>query len=286
MTARILDGKAIAADVKSELTSRVAVLRDKGITPGLAAVLVGDDPASKVYVGGKRKDAAEIGMVSIDADLPADTTQERLLDVVRDLNDDENVHGIIVQLPLPKGIDAVAIQEALDPRKDVDALHPENVGLLALGRPRFVPCTPAGCVEILRRSGIDLTGKLVTVVGRSTLVGRPLSILLSLKEPGLNATVTLCHTGTTDIGGETRRADVVIVAAGHPNAVTADMVSEGVVVIDVGINKGADGKLIGDADFAGISPIASAITPVPGGVGPMTRAMLMTNTVLAAEGVV
>jgi methylenetetrahydrofolate dehydrogenase (NADP+)/methenyltetrahydrofolate cyclohydrolase len=286
MAARILDGKAIAGDVKAELASRIAVLRDKGVTPGLAAVLVGDDPASKVYVGGKRKDAAEIGMVSIDADLPGDTTQDRLLDVVRDLNADDNVHGIIVQLPLPKGIDPVVIQEALDPRKDVDGLHPENVGLLSLGRPRFVPCTPAGCVEILRRSGIDVGGKRVAVVGRSTLVGRPLSILLSLKEPGLNATVILCHTGTADIGEETRRADVVVVAAGHPNAVTADMVKEGVVLVDVGINRTAEGKLIGDADFAGISPKASAITPVPGGVGPMTRAMLMSNTVLAVEGVV
>lgn len=285
MAARILDGKSIAAAVKQELAGRIMRLRERGITPGLAAVLVGDDPASKVYVGGKRKDAAEIGMESIDADLPDDTTQERLLEVIDELNGEPKVHGIIVQLPLPKGIDPVAVQEALDPRKDVDGLHPENVGRLALGRPRFVPCTPAGCVEILRRSGIDLDRKRVTVVGRSTLVGRPLSILLSLKEPGLNATVTLCHTGTADIGEETRRADIIVVAAGRPNALSAEMVSEGAVVVDVGINRGPGGKLIGDVDYEAVALVASAITPVPGGVGPMTRAMLMSNTVLAAEGV-
>jgi methylenetetrahydrofolate dehydrogenase (NADP+) / methenyltetrahydrofolate cyclohydrolase len=283
MSARILDGKAIAQAVKSELADRVAKLKERGITPGLAAVLVGDDEASKVYVGGKRKDAAEIGMASIDADLPADTSQERLLEVVRDLNADPRVHGIIVQLPLPAGIDAVTIQEAIDPRKDVDGLHPENVGLLALGRPRFVSCTPAGCVEILRRSDIDISGKHVVVVGRSTLVGRPLSILLSTKSPGLNATVTLCHTGTRDIGSFTRAADVVVVAAGHRNALTAGMVSPGAVVIDVGINRNEEGKLVGDVDFDGVSEVAGAITPVPGGVGPMTRAMLMANTVASAE---
>ncbi|MCA1834684.1 MAG: bifunctional 5,10-methylenetetrahydrofolate dehydrogenase/5,10-methenyltetrahydrofolate cyclohydrolase [Actinobacteria bacterium] len=283
MSARVLDGKAIAAAVKSELTARVAKLHESGVTPGLAAVLVGEDPASKVYVGGKRKDAAEIGMLSIDADLPGDVTQEHLLEVVQNLNADPAVHGIIVQLPLPRDIDPVVIQEALDPGKDVDGLHPENVGLLALGRPRFVPCTPAGCVEILRRSDIDITGKLVAVVGRSTLVGRPLSILLSTKAPGLNATVTLCHTGTADIASETLRADVIVVAAGHQNALTAEMVSEGAVVIDVGINRTPEGKLVGDVDYENVSLVAGAITPVPGGVGPMTRAMLMANTVEAAE---
>jgi methylenetetrahydrofolate dehydrogenase (NADP+) / methenyltetrahydrofolate cyclohydrolase len=264
MAARILDGKAIAATVKAELVDRVAKLKERGITPGLAAVLVGEDEASKVYVGGKRRDAAEIGMV------------------VRDLNTDPMVHGIIVQLPLPAAIDPIVIQEALSPAKDVDGLHPENVGLLALGRPRFVPCTPAGCVEILRRSGIDVSGKHVVVVGRSTLVGRPLSILLSTKAPGLNATVTLCHTGTRDIGAFTRAADVVVVAAGHRNALTADMISPGAVVIDVGINRDDAGKLVGDV-HPSVAEIAGAITPVPGGVGPMTRAMLMYNTVAAAE---
>jgi len=281
MTARILDGKAIAAAVKNELSDRVAALRARGITPGLAAVLVGDDPASKVYVGGKRKDAAEIGMNSIDADLPGDTSQEHLLKVVHDLSADPQVHGIIVQLPLPSGIDPVTVQEAVDPRKDVDGLHPENVGLLALGRPRYVSATPAGCLEILRRSGIETRGANVVVIGRSTLVGRPLSILMSTKD--VNSTVTVCHTGTKDIAAETRRADIVVVAAGSANALTADMVRDGVVVLDVGTNRNADGKLIGDVDFAGVSAKASAITPVPGGVGPMTRAMLMANTVLAAE---
>jgi methylenetetrahydrofolate dehydrogenase (NADP+)/methenyltetrahydrofolate cyclohydrolase len=283
VSARILDGKAIAHAVKSELAERIAKLRERGVTPGLAAVLVGDDQASKVYVGGKRRDAEEIGMASIDADLPADTTQQRLLEVVRDLNADRSVHGIIVQLPLPPAIDPIVIQEEIDPRKDVDGLHPENVGLLSLGRPRFVPCTPAGCVEIMRRSGIDVTGKHVVVVGRSTLVGRPLSILLSTKAPGLNATVTLCHTGTREIGAYTRDADVIVVAAGHRNALTADMVSDGAVVIDVGINRNKEGKLVGDVDYAAVAAKASAITPVPGGVGPMTRAMLMANTVASAE---
>jgi methylenetetrahydrofolate dehydrogenase (NADP+)/methenyltetrahydrofolate cyclohydrolase len=283
MTFRVLDGKAIAQAVKSELADRIAKLRERGVTPGLAAVLVGDDAASKVYVGGKRRDAEEVGMASIDADLPGDTSAQRLLGVVRDLNDDPNVHGIIVQLPLPSGIDPIVVQEAIDPRKDVDGLHPENVGLLALGRPRFVPCTPQGCVEILHRSGIEVDGKHVVVVGRSTLVGRPLSVLLSTKAPGLNATVTLCHTGTRDIGAFTREADVVVVAAGHRNALTADMVSDGVVVVDVGINRNEEGKLVGDVDYAAVSVKSSAITPVPGGVGPMTRAMLLANTVASAE---
>jgi methylenetetrahydrofolate dehydrogenase (NADP+)/methenyltetrahydrofolate cyclohydrolase len=284
--ARILDGKAIAEAVKGEVAERVARLKDRGIVPGLAAVLVGEDPASKVYVNGKRKDAAQIGMTSIDADLPADVTQDDLLKRVEELNADPEVHGVIVQLPLPKTIDPIVIQESIAPGKDVDGLHPENVGLLALGRPRFVPCTPLGCVEILQRSGIDPAGKHVVVVGRSTLVGRPLSILLSQKMDGLNATVTLCHTGTPDIGRFTRDADIVVVAAGHRDALTADMVSDGVVVIDVGINRNEEGKLVGDVEFDGVSKVAGAITPVPGGVGPMTRAMLMHNTVLAVEDIV
>jgi methylenetetrahydrofolate dehydrogenase (NADP+) / methenyltetrahydrofolate cyclohydrolase len=281
--ARILDGKAIAAAVKGEVAERVARLKERGIVPGLAAVLVGEDEASKVYVNGKRRDAAEIGMASIDADLPADVSQNELLARVNDLNDDPSVHGIIVQLPLPRAIDPILIQESIAPEKDVDGLHPENVGLLALGRPRYVPCTPLGCVEILNRCGIEIVGRHVVVVGRSTLVGRPLSILLSQKMEGLNATVTLCHTGTREVGRFTREADIVVVAAGHRDALTADMVSKGVVVIDVGINRNEEGKLVGDVEYDGVSKIAGAITPVPGGVGPMTRAMLMHNTVLAAE---
>lgn len=279
MTARILDGKAIAAAVRTEVAERVALLN---APPGLAAVLVGNDPASHLYVGNKRKAAAEVGIVSHDADLPASLTQEELQKVIRDLNADPAVHGIIVQLPLPDHIDAIAAQEGIDPRKDVDGLHPENQGLLALGRPRFVPATPAGVVEILRRSEIGVGGRNVTVVGRSALVGRPLSILLSLKGDGRNATVTLCHTGTRDLAEHTRRADILVVAAGHPGAVTADMVRPGATVIDVGTNRGPDGKLVGDVDFPAVREVAGAITPVPGGVGPMTVAMLLSNTARAA----
>ncbi|MGH2784187.1 MAG: bifunctional 5,10-methylenetetrahydrofolate dehydrogenase/5,10-methenyltetrahydrofolate cyclohydrolase [Actinomycetota bacterium] len=283
MTARILDGKAIAAEVRADVAQHVSKLAGP---PGLAAVLVGDDPASHVYVGQKRKMAAEVGIVSIDADLPASVSQAELIDRVRTLNENPMVHGILVQLPLPEHIDPILVQEAIHPRKDVDGLHPDNQGLLSLGRPRFIPCTPAGCVEILERSDIDLEGKRVVVIGRSNLVGRPLSMLLSLKAPGLNATVTTCHTGTRDVGAYTRDAEVIFVAAGRRNTLTADMVSPGVVVIDVGTNRNEEGKLVGDVDFAGVSQVAGAITPVPGGVGPMTVAMLLMNTVRAAEGLV
>lgn len=279
MGARIIDGKAIAAEVRAEVAERVARL---GAAPGLAAVLVGDDPASRVYVSNKRKAAAQVGIVSHDRDLPATTPQAQLLEVVAELNRDPSVHGILVQLPLPPGVDAITVQEAIDPRKDVDGLHPENQGLLALGRPRFVPCTPAGVVEILRRSAIEVEGRHVVVVGRSALVGRPLSILLSLKGEGLNATVTLCHTGTRDLGAQTARAEVLVVAAGHAGAITAAMVKPGAVVVDVGTNRGADGKLVGDVDFEAVRGVAGAITPVPGGVGPMTVAMLLANTARAA----
>ncbi len=283
MAARILDGKAIAAAVRAETAERMAKLSSP---PGLAAVLVGGDPASHVYVGQKRKMAAEIGISSIDADLEASISQAELIDRVRVLNENPMVHGILVQLPLPGHIDPIVVQEAIDPRKDVDGLHPENQGLLSLGRPRFIPCTPAGCVEILERAGIDLDGKRCVVIGRSSLVGRPLSMLLSLKAPGLNATVTVCHTGTRDIAAHTREAEVVFVAAGRRNTLTADMVMPGAVVIDVGTNRNDEGKLVGDVDFAGVSEVAGAITPVPGGVGPMTVAMLLMNTVRAAEGMV
>lgn len=280
MAARILDGKAIAAAVRVEVAERVAKLDRK---PGLAAVLVGDDPASHVYVRGKRKNAVEVGMNSFDADLPATASMSELLAQIERLNADPAVTGIIVQLPLPRGLDAVAAQEAVDPLKDVDGLHPENQGLLMLGRPRFVPATPAGVIEILHRSGIEVEGRHVVVVGRSALVGRPLSVLLGVKQEGLNATVTLVHTATPDPGMFTRQADIVIVAAGSPNALTAEMVKPGATVIDVGTNRNAEGKLIGDVDFAGVSQVAGAITPVPGGVGPMTIAMLLSNTARAAE---
>ncbi|HVL90112.1 MAG TPA: bifunctional 5,10-methylenetetrahydrofolate dehydrogenase/5,10-methenyltetrahydrofolate cyclohydrolase, partial [Actinomycetota bacterium] len=216
------------------------------------------------------------------ADLPADTTMDRLLGTIRDLNSDASVTGIIVQLPLPRGLDAVVAQEAVDPLKDVDGLHPENQGLLMLGRPRFVPATPSGVVEILHRSGIEVDGAHVVVVGRSNLVGRPLAVLMGQKADGLNATVTLVHTGTRDVASFTKQADIVVVAAGRAGSLTGEMIKPGASVIDVGTNRGPDGKLIGDVDFASVARVAGAITPVPGGVGPMTIAMLLKNTALAA----
>ena len=283
MMARIIDGKAIAANVRAEVAERVPKLV---APPGLAAVLVGEDPASHVYVGQKRKMAAEVGIESFDQDYASSISQVELIDRVRMLNLNPSIHGIIVQLPLPEHIDPIVIQEEIDPKKDVDALHPENQGLLALGRPRFVPATPAGIVEILEATETQVEGANVVVIGRSALVGRPLSILLGIKAPGLNATVTLCHTGTKDVGKHSREADIVIVAAGTRNALTADMVKPGATVIDVGTNRDENGKLVGDVDFAGVSEVAGAITPVPGGVGPMTVAMLLMNTVRAAEGLV
>ncbi|MHB8511066.1 MAG: bifunctional 5,10-methylenetetrahydrofolate dehydrogenase/5,10-methenyltetrahydrofolate cyclohydrolase [Actinomycetota bacterium] len=280
MTARILDGKAIAAAVRAEVAERVAKLSRK---PGLAAILVGDDPPSHIYVRGKRKNAIEIGMNSFDTDFPATISMKELLAEIDRLNNDPAVTGMLVQLPLPPGLDPVAAQEAVDPMKDVDGLHPQNQGLLMLGRPRFVSATPAGVVEILHRSGIEVERKNVVVIGRSALVGKPLSVLLSLKQEGLNATVTLVHTGTADASLYTKTADIVVVAAGSPNALTADMIKPEATVIDVGTNKTSEGKLIGDVDFAGVSEVAGAITPVPGGVGPMTIAMLLSNTARAAE---
>jgi methylenetetrahydrofolate dehydrogenase (NADP+) / methenyltetrahydrofolate cyclohydrolase len=283
MTARIIDGKAIAAAVRAEVAEHVKKLP---APPGLSAVLVGADPASKVYVGQKRKMAAEVGIVSFDNDLSAEISQPELIDHVHMLNANPMVHGILVQLPLPDHIDPIVVQEAVDPRKDVDGLHPENQGLLALQRPRFIPCTPAGVVELMERSDVEVEGRRVVVIGRSALVGRPLSIMLGMKAPGLNATVTNCHTGTKDIAAYTREAEIIIVAAGKRNTLTADMVAPGATVIDVGTNRDENGKLVGDVDFAGVSEVAGAITPVPGGVGPMTVAMLLMNTMRAAEGLV
>ena len=285
MTAKIIDGKAIAAQVRAEAAERVKALADRGVVPGFVDLLIGDDPASGTYVRMKNKAAAEAGMRAFDHTLPASASLEEALGIIRRLNEDPEVHGIIVQSPLPPGspIDIFDLQRAIDPEKDVDGLHPENQGLLAMGRPRYVPATPAGVLELLRREAVPVEGARVVVVGRSVLVGRPLSILLSQKGPGLNATVTLCHTGTKDLTTETRRADVLVVAAGQANAITADMVMPGVVVIDVGTNRNDAGKLVGDVDFEGVSKVAAAITPVPGGVGPMTVAMLMANTVTAAE---
>ena len=285
MTATIIDGKATAAEVRAEVAERVRKLGERGVQPGFVDLLIGDDAASATYVRMKNKASAEAGMRAFDRVLPAGAPLEEALRIIDELNADSNVHGVIVQSPLPEEspIDIFDLQRAISPLKDVDGLHPENQGLLAMGRPRFVPATPAGVVELLKRSGIGATGKRVVIVGRSSLVGRPLSILLSMKGEGLNATVTLCHTGTKDLALETLRADILIVAAGQARAVTGDMVAPGAVVVDVGTNRGDDGKLVGDVDFDQVSKVASAITPVPGGVGPMTVAMLLSNTVQAAE---
>jgi methylenetetrahydrofolate dehydrogenase (NADP+)/methenyltetrahydrofolate cyclohydrolase len=281
LTARIIDGKAIAAQVRKEVAERVA---RAGVTPGFVDVLIGEDPASKMYVGMKYKAAAECGMVAFDKFLPANASLDEALTLIEQLNAKPNVHGIIVQSPLPpeSPIDIFELQKATSPLKDVDGLHPENQGLLMMGRARFVPATPAGVLELLHRGEVEVEGRHVVVIGRSNLVGRPLSVLLSTKGRGLNATVTLCHTGTKDVGQFTREADIVVVAAGHAKALTADMVKPGVVVIDVGTNNDAEGRLIGDVDFEAVSEIASAISPVPGGVGPMTVAMLMDNVARAA----
>jgi len=285
MTARIIDGKAIAAEIRAEVAERVRVLARRGAPPGLAAVLVGDDQASRVYVAAKQKDCAEVGISSERVELPAESSQERLLEEIGRLNADPAISGIIVQLPLPAHIDELAMQTAIDPDKDVDGLHPANVGRMVRGEPAFLAATPFGIVELLVRSGIPTGGAEVVIVGRGGLVGMPLSIMLAQKSPRGNATVTLCHTRTRDLGAHTRRADILIVAAGRVATVTGDMVKPGATVVDVGTNRGPDGKLVGDVAFAEVALVAGAITPVPGGVGPMTRAMLLVNTVAAAERV-
>lgn len=283
MTAQIIDGKAVAAEVRRRVAIEAVDLAKQGVTPGLAAVLVGDDPASHVYVGSKEKAAKAAGMNSFVQRLPGSTTQQDLLKVLADLNSNPEVHGILLQLPLPKGLDAQEAVDAIDPAKDVDGLTPTSAGLLALGRPRFVPCTPLGIQVLLDKTGTKVEGAHVVVVGRSNLVGRPISVLLSLKGAASNATVTLCHTGTTDLASHTRQADILVVAAGVPRGITGDMIKPGATVIDVGISRGDDGKLVGDVDFESAVEVAGAITPVPGGVGPMTVAMLMSNTLLAAK---
>ena len=287
-TPRILDGKSIAAAVLDECRAETAELIAKGITPGLAVVLVGDDPASKVYVGSKSRTCKELGFHSLQIELPASTTQEELLKVVQDLNNDPAVHGILVQSPPPKHIDEEAIIRALDPRKDVDGFHPENVAKLALEDPTgFVPCTPAGCIKILEVSGIPTSGKEAVVIGRSMIVGKPMALLLVSKKS--NATVTIAHSRSTDLPGICRRADIIVAAVGRPEMVKADWVKPGAVVIDVGINRVEDAskksgyRLTGDVAYDEVAPLCSAITPVPGGVGPMTIAMLMKNTLQAAR---
>jgi len=290
MSAKLIDGKAIAARIRDEIRDDVRRLREEtGITPGLTAVLVGDDPASLSYVRSKRKACLEIGMNSDVLELPAHTTQQELEAVVDRLNADRAVHGILIQLPLPNQIQEAPILERIDPRKDVDGFHPVNVGKLALGMETFVPCTPAGVVELLMRSGIDPSGKLAVIVGRSNIVGRPLAALLSRKGKGGDATVVICHSRTKDLAAETRRADILVAAMGKPGTIRADMVKPGAVVVDVGVNRVEDAsspkgyRLVGDVDFERVREVASAITPVPGGVGPMTIAMLLANTLKAAR---
>ena len=290
MPAEVIDGRAIARKVRADVAARAKVLAVRGVRPGLAVVLVGDDPASAVYVSAKGKATEEAGMYSLTVRLDADTSQEELLARVDALNSDPRIHGILVQMPLPKQIDPDTVIRRIDPAKDVDGFHPVNVGKMLIGeRDGFTPCTPAGIQVLLRESGVKTPGKNCVVIGRSNIVGKPMAALMIQDNDFANCTVTVCHRHTADLKAQTRTADILIVAAGHPRIVTGDMVKPGAVVIDVGTNRVADPKakggtrLQGDVDFDSVREVASKITPVPGGVGPMTIAMLMSNTLRAAE---
>jgi methylenetetrahydrofolate dehydrogenase (NADP+)/methenyltetrahydrofolate cyclohydrolase len=278
-TATLIDGVALSRQLRTEVASRTAVLKQKGVTPGLAVVLVGDNPASQVYVRNKVKACEEGGLHSVLEKFPATMTEEALLARVDALNNDPAIHGILVQLPLPAHIDAQKVIESISPAKDVDGFHVSSAGALMVGQPGFWPCTPYGCMKMLESIGYDLKGKHAVVIGRSNIVGKPMALMLLQK----NATVTICHSGTKDLKAMTLQADVIVAAVGKINVLTADMVKPGAVVIDVGMNRNADGKLCGDVDFAGVKEVASYITPVPGGVGPMTITMLLVNTLEAAE---
>lgn len=277
MTAQILDGKRSAERVKAEVSTAVSSL---GYVPGLATVLVGDDPASHAYVRGKRRDAEEVGIVSVHHELPADVSQDELGELIGGLNEDDAVDGILVQLPLPGGLDSETVVTAIDPGKDVDGLHPHNLGLLVLDRPGLRPCTPSGIMRILDDHGVSVAGKTAVIIGRSLLVGRPLALMLASK--GVDATVTLAHSRTAELAAVARRAELLVAAAGVPGLVTADYVSPGATVVDVGISRTHQG-LVGDVDFEAVRDVAGWLTPVPGGVGPMTRAMLLANTLGAAQ---
>jgi methylenetetrahydrofolate dehydrogenase (NADP+)/methenyltetrahydrofolate cyclohydrolase len=277
VTARILDGKATLAAIKAELTDRVAVLASRGIVPGLGTVLVGDDPGSTWYVGAKHKDSAEIGVTSIRRDLPATATQDEVEAVIDELNADPDCTGFLVQQPT--GLDEMALLSRVDPTKDIDGLHPTNLGWLVLGKPAPLPCTPMGCIELLRRFDVLIAGAHVVIVGRGITVGRPLGLILTRKSE--NATVTMCHTGTKDLAAQVREGDIVVAAAGVPGIITAEMVKPGAAVLDVGVSR-VDGKPAGDV-AADVAEVAGWLSPNPGGVGPMTRAMLLTNVVAAAE---
>ncbi len=280
VTAQILDGKAAAAAIKSELTTRVAALADRGVVPGLGTILVGDDPGSQWYVGAKHRDCAEIGIRSIRIDLPATATQAEVEAAVDQLNDDPDCTLYIVQLPLPRGLDENAVIGRIDPAKDADGLHPTNLGWLVLGEPAPLPCTPRGIIELLRRHEVPIAGANVAVVGRGITVGRPMGLMLTRRSE--NATVTLCHTGTRDLAAEVRRADIVIAAAGVPGIITADMVKPGAALLDVGVSRDENNKIVGDL-HPDVHDVAGWVAPNPGGVGPMTRAMLLANVVDATE---
>ncbi len=279
MTAQIIDGKAIAEQVRAEWKLRADSLIARGVTPGMAVIIVGNDPASKVYVANKVKACAQLGLYSIHVELPADTTEAALLAEVAALNNDPKIHGILVQLPLPKHLDSHKVIEAINPDKDVDGFHQMNVGALVTGETPFPSCTPFGVMVMLEKTGISIEGKHAVVVGRSNIVGKPMALLLLHK----NATVTICTSKTVDLPKHTLDADILVAAVGRPNFITGDMVKPGAVVIDVGINRNAEGKLCGDVDFASVKEVAGYLTPVPGGVGPMTITMLVANTVRAAE---
>jgi methylenetetrahydrofolate dehydrogenase (NADP+) / methenyltetrahydrofolate cyclohydrolase len=289
MTAKIIDGKQVAAQLREELKQKISALKAKGVIPGLAVILVGDDPASASYVTGKERACEEIGIYSSDNRLPASVSQADLLALIEKLNKDPKIHGILVQLPLPRQFDEDTVLLAVDPKKDVDGLHPVNVGKMIAGQYAYWPCTPHGVIQMLQRSGVKLDGAEVVVVGRSNLVGRPIANLLTQKSPTGNATVTLCHTRTKNLADHVRRADIVIAAIGRPNTITADMIKPGAVVIDVGVTRVDDAtkksgfRLVGDVAFETVKEKASLITPVPGGVGPMTITMLLYNTVESAE---
>ena len=277
--AQIIDGKKISTQIKDEVKEQVAALKQKGIDVTLAVIQIGKDPASTVYVGNKKKACEYVGIRSLAYELPEETTEEKLLELIRELNDRTDVNGILVQLPLPEHIDEQAVIHAISPLKDVDAFHPVNVGKIMIGDYDFLPCTPAGIMELIASTGVDISGKQCVVIGRSNIVGKPMAMLLLQK----NGTVTICHSRTKNLKELAASADILVVAIGKPKFVTADMVKEGAIVIDVGINRMEDGKLCGDVDFDSVEPKAGYITPVPGGVGPMTIAMLMKNTLHAAK---
>ncbi len=289
MTAQIIDGKQVAADMRAEFKAEVAKLRKNGIVPGLAVILVGDDPASISYVTSKERDCEDTGIYSDDNRLPANTTQKELIALIEEKNNDKKINGILVQLPLPKHLNEAEVLLAIDPAKDVDGFHPINTGKMMIGEKAFLPCTPHGIVQLLVRNNVTIEGADVVIIGRSNLVGKPLANMLIQKKTNANATVTICHTRTKNLTSHTKRADIIIAAVGRANTVTADMVKDGAVVIDVGVNRVEDAtkkrgyRLVGDVDFEAVKEKASLITPVPGGVGPMTRTMLLYNTIESAK---